>query len=189
MAVSSTQPRLAAGAGQRHDARQRARRLHDGQFAVAAKGILALQAHDEVEALVLDARERAGRIEPERDSRPARPRARSTPPATRRVCGLQSARPSSGTPSAARRRQQHLVQAPILLGDQPQGALVDRRRAAPGSSAVRGELPAPSSSSCLRPATRISKNSSRLPEEMHRNFSRSSSGTDLIEAPAPAPAG
>jgi hypothetical protein len=35
----------------------------------------------------------------------------------------------------------------------------------------------PSSSSCFSPATRISKNSSRLLDEMHRNFSRSSSGT------------
>ena len=35
---------------------------------------------------------------------------------------------------------------------------------------------APASSSCFRPATRISKNSSRFAHEMHRNFTRSSSG-------------
>src|SRR6185437_6423475 len=40
----------------------------------------------------------------------------------------------------------------------------------------------PSSSNCLRPATRISKNSSRLLEEMQRKRSRSSSGTDSSKA-------
>ena len=52
--------------GQRDDARQRARRLHDREAGVAAEGVLAGEAHDEVQALVLDARKRPRRIEPER---------------------------------------------------------------------------------------------------------------------------
>ena len=52
--------------GTRIEARQRARRLHDGELAVAAEGVLALELHDEVEALVQDARERVRGIEAER---------------------------------------------------------------------------------------------------------------------------
>ena len=52
--------------GQRDHARQRARRLHDGQARVAAEGILAGEAHDEIQALVLDARKGPRRIEAER---------------------------------------------------------------------------------------------------------------------------
>ena len=52
--------------GQRHDARQRARRLHDREAGVAAEGILAREPHDEIQALVLDARKRARRIQPQR---------------------------------------------------------------------------------------------------------------------------
>ena len=62
---SSTKPPCRA-AGQRHDARQRARRLHDRQLAVAAEGVLARELHDEVQALVLDAREGPRRIQAER---------------------------------------------------------------------------------------------------------------------------
>src|ERR1700722_13865535 len=47
----------------RYDSRQRARRLYDGVLAIAAERVLAFEVHDEVEALVLDARERAGGIE------------------------------------------------------------------------------------------------------------------------------
>ena len=52
--------------GQRDDARQRARRLHDGESGVAAERILAGEAHDEVQALVLDARKGTRGIEAER---------------------------------------------------------------------------------------------------------------------------
>ena len=80
----------------------------------------------------------------------------------------------------AQRRQQLFVEAGVLLGDQARGAPVDRRSAAPPDRARPGCAAgrAGTSSSCLMPATRISKNSSRLLEEMQRNFSRSSSGTD-----------
>ena len=44
MVDSSTKSRLRALVRQRHDARQRARRLHDGQLAVAAERILARRA-------------------------------------------------------------------------------------------------------------------------------------------------
>src|SRR5258708_18817104 len=56
---------VGALARQRHDARERARGLHDRELAVAIEGILAFEAHDEVQALVLDAREGARGIEPE----------------------------------------------------------------------------------------------------------------------------
>ncbi len=52
--------------GQRDHARQRARRLHDGEAGVAAVGVLPGEAHDEVQALVLDARKRARGVEAER---------------------------------------------------------------------------------------------------------------------------
>ena len=54
------------GLRQADDAWQGTRDLHDREFGVAAEGILAGQAHDEVEALVLDARKRPRRIEPQR---------------------------------------------------------------------------------------------------------------------------
>ncbi len=48
------------------DARQRARHLHDRELRIAAERVLARQPHDEVQALVLDARERVRGIEAER---------------------------------------------------------------------------------------------------------------------------
>ena len=51
--------------GQRNHARQRARRLHDGEAGIAAERVLACEAHDEIEALVLDAGKRPRRIEAE----------------------------------------------------------------------------------------------------------------------------
>ena len=99
-----------------------------------------------------------------------------------RVCGLQSAGPSSGTPSAARRgrimsfRQRYCAST----------MRVARSWMASSCSAIdmpsAASCPPPSSCSCFRPETRISKNSSRLLQEMHRNFSRSSSGTLVSNA-------
>ncbi len=50
--------RIAQVLGQPDDARQRARRLHHAAVAPAPEGVAAVQAHDEVEALVEHARER-----------------------------------------------------------------------------------------------------------------------------------
>ncbi|CFT89483.1 Uncharacterised protein [Bordetella pertussis] len=47
-------------------ARQRARRLHHGDGRLAAEGIGARQGHDEIQALVVDARKRMRRIQPDR---------------------------------------------------------------------------------------------------------------------------
>ena len=52
--------------GSAHHARQRARHLDDGEVGVAAEGVLAREPHDEIQALVLDARERARRIQAQR---------------------------------------------------------------------------------------------------------------------------
>ena len=181
MVDSSTQ--RAAGAPsprQRHDARQRARRLHDGQLAVAAEGVLALQPHDEVQALVLDAREGPRRDRARAASAPARPRARSTARATRAPAGVQSVRleqrhalrrRSAGSSSSLRQRYWSAHQArgarrgsPSSCSgiDMPSAAELRRRRAPAAASGPR----------------RGSRRTHRgCCEEMHRNFSRSSSGT------------
>ncbi len=64
--VSSTKRRRPLSSGSAHHARQGARRLHDRESRVAAEGILAREPHDEVQALVLDARKGSRGIEPER---------------------------------------------------------------------------------------------------------------------------
>ena len=59
-----------------------------------------------------------------------------------RVCGLQSAGPSSGTPSAARRGRSMLVQAAVLRVDQARGTLVDGLELLGDRHAVGGQLAA-----------------------------------------------
>ena len=155
--------RCAPSPRQRHDARQRARRLHDGELAVAAEGVLALQAHDEVQALVLDARERARRVEPERAQHRLDLALEVLLQPLRRPRASSPSRPSRSDALARERRQQHLVQAAVLLGDQAQRRARGSPRAARANDMPSAaNWPEPSSSSCLRPATRISKNSSRL---------------------------
>ena len=66
MPVSSTKRLRPPRLGQRDHARQRTRCLHDGEAGVATEGVLAGEAHDEVQALVLDARKRPRRVEAER---------------------------------------------------------------------------------------------------------------------------
>ena len=48
------------------DPRQRARRLHDREAAVAAEGVLAVQRYDEVQRLVENPRKRVRRVQPQR---------------------------------------------------------------------------------------------------------------------------
>ena len=97
-------------------------------------------------------------------------------------CGVQSERACTAHAGVRQRRQQHLVEAAVLVGAPGAARARGCRRAARGSTCASGaSWVLPSSCRCFRPATRISKNSSRLPEEMHRNFSRSSSGTRVIE--------
>ncbi len=86
-------------------------------LAVTAKGILTFEVHDEVETLVLNAGERAGRIETERTQHRLdlvlevlfQPFLRFRAPA--RAAQQADALRGQGW-------QQHLVQTPILLGDQ-----------------------------------------------------------------------
>ena len=59
-------PGVALGARDLHDAGQRPRHLQDREVGVAPERVGALELDDEVQALVLDARERARRIERER---------------------------------------------------------------------------------------------------------------------------
>ena len=47
------------------DPRQRARRLHDREAAVAAERVLAVQGNDEVQRLVENPRERVRRVQPQ----------------------------------------------------------------------------------------------------------------------------
>src|SRR6185437_15054917 len=130
--------------GHRHDARQRAGRLHDGELAVAAERVLALQAYDEVETLVLDAGERARRIETQRTQHrlhlvleillePTPRLRRPVVAAEQRDLALRE------------RRQQDLVEATILLGHEAGGALVNGRellleRQAIGRERARAQL-------------------------------------------------
>src|SRR5207302_6326600 len=96
-------------------------------LAVAAKGVFALQPYDEVQALVLNARERARRIEPQRAQDRLdlvlevllEPFARLRAP-RRATHDLNSL--------GEQRRQQHLVEAAVLLHDEPQRPFVDRRQ-------------------------------------------------------------
>ncbi len=94
--------------GQCHHARQRTRCLHDGEAGIAAERILAGEAHDEIQALVLDARKWPRWIEAERRQAPARLRARNIVRATVRCrrprwCAPAVRCPAGAGPAAARR--------------------------------------------------------------------------------------
>ena len=97
-------------------------------------------------------------------------------------CAVHSAGPSSGTPSAASAGSSRLLRQRYWSATRR----VARSWIAVSCSGI--DMPSaascapPSSCNCFNPATRISKNSSRLLQEMHRNFSRSSSGTDSSNA-------
>ena len=168
---SSTNVRLRRIDGHRHHARQRARHLHDRQLAVAAERILAAQPHDEVEALVLDARKRPRRIEAQRAQhrldlaleiigKPGLSRQHSS---LRGASRHTPVRWSAGRSTSFRQRYCSATSARAALVDSRQ--LLRRWTCRPGRSAAE-----PSSSSCFRPETRISKNSSRLFDVMHRNL-------------------
>ena len=129
----------AAVFGQRDDARQRARRLHDGEAGIAAERILAGEAHDEIQALVLDARKRPRRIEAERRQH-------------RLDFALEILlEPVGGcrVPGGARqqfdalmpqRRQQHVVETGVLRIHQTARAFVDRLQLFGDGQAVGARL-------------------------------------------------
>ena len=119
-----------------YDAWQRARRLHDGKRGLAAEGVLALQAHDEVEALVLDAREGSRRVKGQRREHRldflleeiGKPAAHLLVP-----------RATRHEPDASRRQfgQQHAAETVVLIGDESRGAFVDGRQLLRGAQSVR----------------------------------------------------
>ncbi len=143
------------------------------------KASLPLQADDEVEALVEHARERVRRIEAERRQHRhdlfVEIVARATPAARRSIrdgAGSGCLACERGSRTSLSRRYCSAHQAACSLGDACQ---LFRR-----AGIRRAPAGAPSSMRCFRPATRISKNSSRLVQTMPRKRSRSSSGTSRV---------
>ena len=110
---------------QRYHPGQGTRCLYDRKGGFTAVGVLALETHDEVEALVLDTRERSRRVERERREHrldlvlevagePIADRAERLARQQRKPC-------------IGEFRQQLIVEAGVLVGDQPSRACVDRR--------------------------------------------------------------
>ena len=102
---------------QADQARQRARRLHDGGARAAAEGVAALQLDREVEALVQHARERMRRVEADRRQHRQQLAevAIADPLALLRRPFLAAGEDHAFT---RERRQYHLVQELVLVGDQ-----------------------------------------------------------------------
>src|SRR6185312_919875 len=107
----------------RHHTRQGAGRLHDGEIAVAAEGILALQADDEVEALVLDARKGTRRVESEGTQHRLDLQLEVTLQPLLPL-GSPLLAPEEHDVARGERRQQHLVETAVLPGHETGGALV-----------------------------------------------------------------
>ena len=119
------QPLAAVGGGQRHDARQRARRLHHGHVAIAPEGVLAGQSDDEIEALVLDARERARRIEAQRaQHRLHLLHEAALEPGVR--VGVPVGASEQFDALGVQRAEQHVVEHAVLIVDQRARARVNR---------------------------------------------------------------
>ena len=117
---------LGAFVRHRHDARQRARRLDDGVLAVAAKCVLAAQADDEIEALVLDSGEGPRRIQAQRTQhRLDLVLEKAFQPFLRG--GAPGRAPLQGNRLFMQRGQQHFIQTAVLLAAQPQRALMNGR--------------------------------------------------------------
>ena len=110
--------------GQRDQARQRTRCLHDGHAAGTAEGVLALQRDDEVQALVQDAWKGMGRVQSKRTQH----RYQFTIEVVSDPLGLRLAPVGTAheTDTAlAQGRDQFLVEHEILLLDQLMGLAAD----------------------------------------------------------------
>ena len=134
----------AARLRQADDARQGARHLHDGELRIAPECVLARQAHDEVQALVLNARERPCRIQAERceDGLDFLGEVVREPIALfrGRCLGVHEL-----DALGRQRRENQLIQQLILVLDQRQRAFVNRRQLfghahAVGAGAERAQL-------------------------------------------------
>jgi hypothetical protein len=78
-------------------------------------------------------------------------------------------------------RQQELVQAAVLVGDQARGALVDGRELLFQRQPVGGELAAAEFLQLLEARDPDLEELIQIAQEMHRNFSRSSKRHRLVE--------
>ena len=129
--------RAAALLRQRHHPRQGTRRLYDRKGGLTAVGVLALEAYDEVEALVLDARERSRWVECERrEHRLDLTLEVACEPTVDRAERLAR---QQRKPCIGEFRQQLLVEAGVLVGDQPCRACVDRLELRGGRRPVRAD--------------------------------------------------
>ena len=128
----------------------------------AAEGVAALELDDEVEALVEHARERVRRVEPDRrQHRQHLAEEVVADPALLRRGPVRAAREHDAL--LRQRRQQLVVEQPVLLGDERVRLAARRRRTPPAGAVPSGPGSGRPSLICsFRPATRISKNSSRL---------------------------
>ena len=183
---SSTSEMPLAAVRHRHHARQRTRHLHHGKLGVAAECVLALQLHDEIQALVLDAREGPGRVQAQRAQHRfdfvvevlLEPGAVRGGPAVAASAGC--------TPCAASCGQQLLVEAGVLVADQPARRALDGRqlrihRCAVGAAGRRAAVP------------RAASGRPRGSRRTHRGCSTKCTGIAAAPAaaatdPSPAPA-
>ncbi len=119
--------------------RQCAGRLHDGIADVAAEGILAGQRDDEVQRLVEDARKRVRRVQPDR-----RQHRQQLVLEVGAQPGVLLRRPVAAAHEAdllgIERRDHHLVERAVLLGNEAVGALADRGQQIGRRHAVRAGL-------------------------------------------------
>ena len=174
--ASGSRPAFAHCRRQRHEPRQHAGHLHDGEERVGVAG--PAQRDREVERLVEQVRERVRRVDGQRRE----DREDFAAEHVADVLASSSVRSLGGADDDARgpQRRQHLRRAARGTARRPVRATVCRDC----SSCSRGGIwsaPEPSGmpacTFCCRPPTRTMKNSSRFELKMARNFSRSSSGT------------
>ena len=135
------------GPGARHLRRnldepgERTRRPHHGEPRGAAKGVLAIERDDKVQALVDDARKRMGWIEP--DGREHRQqflvKVLTQPSVLRRVGG--PVHPSNkANVLLLQCRDEHRIEGSVLLGNESMGAFTDLPQQGCGQDVVRPRL-------------------------------------------------
>jgi hypothetical protein len=172
---------------QADDARQHARRLDDGGVGAAPEGVLAFQFDGEVEALVEHAREGVRRVEPDRRQHRHHLAVEVfADPFALRLVPARAAQEADAL--FGQRRQDHFIQCWYCSATMACASAETRRKASCAvlpSVVTTGVLARICS---LRPETRISKNSSRLLETMHRKRSVRAAAC-ARPRPGPAPGG
>ena len=149
------------------DPRQGSRSLHNRHAAVPPEGVLALQRHDEGQVLVHDAWKGMRGIEPDGgQDRLQLEVVEVAQPGL--LSGVPLAPLQESDPFPVEQREQDVVQDAVLLVHQLVGNQRDAPKLLGGRQVVGPRWVAPTSSCCLSPETRISKNSSRIDPAMHR---------------------